>query len=119
MSCNTIKGGDRGASGFGVYANGTFPKQMAQIPMRGGVLLQRNNPSGWRGGLGVLIGRRNWRRGGKKNSVKTPKKMTAGTTLLDASVPALLLMSQQTYKRKGSQSRGRRNNRSRRTHKRR
>ena len=103
MSCNnTIKGGDRGASGFGVYANGTFPKQMAQIPMKGGVLLQRSNPSGWKGGF-----------------YKRRKGNKGGTTLVDASVPALLLMSQQTYKRKGSQSRGRRNNRSRRTRRRR
>ena len=100
MSCNSIKGG-QSAWQYGTKINGALSDQMAKIPMRGGK---------WP-----------WFRfgyGGKKN-VKTPKKMTAGTTLLDASVPALLLMSQQTYKRKGSQSRGRRNNRSRRTHKRR
>jgi hypothetical protein len=101
-----ISGGAGGASGFGVFANGGAQQQMNSHPFSAGASTDHTNlitrSMGWKGGKG------------KKKSAKK-----GGSQLLNAAVPALLVLANNSYKRSGSRTRGKRSNRSRKTYRKR
>ena len=100
-----VSGGAGGASGFGVLANGGAQQQMNSHPFSAGASTDHTNlitrSMGWKGGKGK----------------KTAKK--GGSQLLNAAVPALLVLANNSYKRSGSRTRGKRSNRSRKTYRKR
>lgn len=126
ISDTAMKLGGAGAAEYGLFVNGSPQVQMTQLGAAANNtathnqnLLHMNNPAnGWKGGKSM-----------KKRGMK-PQKIVAGTTLLEAAVPAVLLVGNQTFRRRanlyntpkrkatayrhiGSRYRGRRNNRSR------
>ena len=103
-----MSGGAGGASGFGMFANGGPQQQMNSHPFSSSASTDHTNiiarpTGGWTGGKG-------------KNK-RSAKK--GGSHLLNAAVPALLVLANNSYKRRGSKTRGKRNNRSRKTYRKR
>jgi len=98
------KGGACGAAASGLIASGSFPQQMGGFPFSTNSTTDHTVgghstnllPGSYRGGESRI-------------------KRKGGSQFMRAALPALLVLASNSYKRKGSKTRGKRNYRSRRT----